>query len=246
MGERVVKGFAMGADDGGGNWSLPSSLPAETAKPLERMGRQRHPLTNQDFIVLSKDQPGFTPQQIAQFRQAIDAAAEGAFGEIRYLILDLASDTPAAAADDPDFLELAGAVETLVRWTTIIPVACVRGQAAGADLELALAANILVSDTNARFSFAVEPTSALGLYGSLARKLGFVSAERLMDQAKTLTAEQMAELFLVKEVLDLGQDMDPLWSFLERIGRRHNSSYAIYRAQCMAAPSIYKGLTSNS
>ena len=236
----------MGADDGGANWSLSASLPAEGSILFEPMGRQVHDRANRDFIVLHKDQPGFTPGQIAEVRQTIDAAAEGAFGEIRYLVLALASGAPAGAADDPAFLELAGAVETLVRWTTIIPVACVGGQVAGADLELALAANILVADTHAMFSFASEPTSALGLYGSLARKLGFVSAERLMDQAKTLTAQEMAELFLVKEVLDLERDADALGGFLARIGRRHNSSYAIYRAQCMAAPSIYKGLTLNT
>jgi enoyl-CoA hydratase/carnithine racemase len=241
-----MKRFAMGADDGGANWSLSASLPAERSNLFEPIGRQIHHQADRDFITLHKGQPGFTPRQIAEFRQTIDAAAEGAFGEIRYLVMDLASGSPAGAADDPAFLELAGAVETLVRWTTIIPVACVRGQVAGADLELALTANILVSDAKALFSFAAEPTSALGLYGTLARKLGFVSAERLMDQAKTLTAEEMAALFLVKEVLDLDRSMDALWSFLARIGRRHNSSYAIYRAQCMAAPSIYKGLTLNT
>ena len=106
----------MGADDGGANWSLLSSLPAESSKPFEPVGRQILPLADQDFVVLSKDRPGFEPRQIAEFREAIDAAAEGAFGDIRYLVLDFASDTPAAAADDPAFLELAGAVETLVRY----------------------------------------------------------------------------------------------------------------------------------
>ena len=65
----------MGADDGGANWSLSASLPAEGSILFEPMGRQVHDRANRDFIVLHKDQPGFTPGQIAEFRQTIDAAA---------------------------------------------------------------------------------------------------------------------------------------------------------------------------
>lgn len=238
-----MKNLAVQAHEGIRIWPLPSVSIAKNANAFELRPHETADRVATDFIVLSKYQSGFSLEQIADFRETIDAAQQGAFGPVRYIVLDLVGNAPSATVNDRTFLELAGAVETLVRSSPIISVACARGQIAGADLELALAANVLVADAKATFSFAAEPTSALGLYGCLAKKLGFVQAERLMDQAQILSTEQMCELFLVKETLDLNENMDALWRFLERSGRRHNASHAIYRAQSIASPSIYRSLT---
>ncbi len=148
---------------------------------------------------------------------------------------------PTSAASIPEFNRLAANIETLVSRTSLITVACIRGRIGGADLELALACNMLVCDAAAEFHFAADQGS-LGLYGSLATKLGYVYAERIIEQGATLTAEQMKDKLLVRETLELSNGLEPLWRFLERTGRRHNASWAIFRAQRMAAPSIYASL----
>ena len=194
-----------------------------------------------EVLVLSKRRRGFSRHELARFAETVDAVVSGRFPKARYLVLDFHTDVPDPGCVDPEFNRLAANIETLVSRSPLIAVACVRGRIGGSDLELALACNMLVADAGAEFHFAAEQGS-LGLYGSLATKLGYVYAERIMEQGMTLTAEQMKDKLLAKEVLELSGGLDPLWRFLERTGRRHNASWAIFRAQRMAAPSIYASL----
>jgi len=191
-----------------------------------------------EVLVLSKPRRGFSRQELARFAETVDAAVDGAFPKARYLVLDFHTAAPDSGSVSPEFNRLAANIETLVSRSPLIAAACVRGRIGGGDLELALACNMLVADTHAEFHFAADQGS-LGLYGSLATKLGYVFAERIMEQGATLTAEQMKAKLLVREVLELSEGLEPLWRFLERTGRRHNASWAIFRAQRMAAPSIY-------
>jgi enoyl-CoA hydratase/carnithine racemase len=194
-----------------------------------------------EVLVLSKPHRGFSGRELARFTETVDAAVGGRFPKARYLVLDFHTPAPDAGCVSPEFHQLAANIETLVSRSPLIAVACVRGRIGGGDLELALACNMLVADAGAEFHFAAEQGS-LGLYGSLATKLGYVFAERIMEQGATLTAEQMKDKLLVREVLDLTGGLEPLWRFLDRTSRRHNASWAIFRAQRMAAPSIYAAL----
>lgn len=190
------------------------------------------------MLVLSKPRRGFSRQELARFTETVDAAIDGHFPKARYLLLDFHTPAPDSGLVSPEFNRLAANIETLVSRSPLIAAACVRGRIGGSDLELALACNMLVADAGAEFHFAADQGS-LGLYGSLATKLGYVFAERIMEQGATLTAEQMKDKLLVREVLDLAEGLEPLWRFLDRTSRRHNASWAIFRAQRMAAPSIY-------
>jgi enoyl-CoA hydratase/carnithine racemase len=194
-----------------------------------------------EVLVLSKSRRGFSRQELARFAETVDAAVDGQFPRARYLVLDFQTPAPDVGFVSPEFNRLAANIENLVSRSPLIAAACVRGRIGGADLELALACNILVADTQAEFHFSADQAS-LGLYGSLATKLGYVYAERIMEQGATLTAEQMKDKLLVREVLELSEGLDPLWRFLDRTSRRHNASWAIFRAQRMAAPSIYAEL----
>ena len=194
-----------------------------------------------EVLVLSKPRRGFSRQELARFAETVDAAVDGRFPKARYLLLDFHTTAPDTGLVSPEFNRLAANIETLVSRSPLIAAACVRGRIGGSDLELALACNMLVADAGAEFHFASEQGS-LGLYGSLATKLGYVFAERLMEQGVTLTAEQMKDKLLVREVLELSEGLDPLWRFLDRTSRRHNASWAIFRAQRMATPSIYAAL----
>ena len=194
-----------------------------------------------DVLVLSKSHRGFSRHELARFAETVDAAVAGRFPKARYLVLDFHTTSPDLGGANPEFNRLAASIETLVSRSSLIAAACVRGRIGGSDLELALACNMLVADSAAEFHFAADQGS-LGLYGSLATKLGYVYAERIIEQGATLTAEQMKDKLLVRETLELSNGLEPLWRFLERTGRRHNASWAIFRAQRMAAPSIYASL----
>ncbi|HEY4031411.1 MAG TPA: hypothetical protein VGM25_13760 [Caulobacteraceae bacterium] len=194
-----------------------------------------------EVLVLSKPHRGYSARELSRFAETLEAAVDGRFPKARYLVLDFHTPSPDIGAVGPAFNKLAATVETLVSRSSLIAVACVRGRIGGGDLELALACNMLVADAAAEFHFGVEQGS-LGLYGSLATKVGYVYAERIMEQGVTLTTEQMKDKLLVRETLELSGGLEPLWRFLQRTSRRHNASWAIFRAQRMAAPSIYASL----
>jgi enoyl-CoA hydratase/carnithine racemase len=194
-----------------------------------------------EVLVLSKPRRGFSRSELARFAETVDAAVDGHFPKARYLVLDFHTAAPDAGLVSAEFNRLAANIETLVSRSRLIAAACVRGRIGGGDLELALACNMLVADAGAEFHFAADQGS-LGLYGSLATKLGYVFAERIMEQGATLTAEQMKDKLLVREVLELSDGLEPLWRYLDRTSRRHNASWAIFRAQRMATPSIYAEL----
>ena len=77
---------------------------------------------------------------------------------------------------------------------------------------------------------------SLATYGFLSQKIGFVRAERLMETGDSVNAEQMRDLLLVKAMLEEGAGFGEVEQFLARSLRRHNSAYAIYRAQRIASP----------
>jgi hypothetical protein len=194
-----------------------------------------------EVLVLSKPHRGYPARELTRFAETLEAAVDGRFPKARYLVFDFHAAAPDLGCVSPAFNRLAANIESLVSRSPLIAVACVRGRIGGGDLELALACNMLVADTAAEFHFGAEQGS-LGLYGSLATKLGYVYAERIMEQGVTLSAEQMKEKLLVRETLELSNGLEPLWRFLERTSRRHNSSWAIFRAQRMATPSVYASL----
>jgi enoyl-CoA hydratase/carnithine racemase len=216
-------------------------LPLEFAPRALSIAEAQSSREEAGVLVLSKPRRGFSKQELDRFSETVDAAIDGLYPKARYLVLDFHTAAPDLGFTSPEFHRLAANIENLVSRSPLIAAACVRGRIGGADLELALACNMMVADTQAEFHFAADHGS-LGLYGSLATKLGYVFAERLMEQGATLTAEQMKDKLLVREVLELSEGLDPLWRFLDRTSRRHNASWAIFRAQRMATPSIYAEL----
>lgn len=216
-------------------------LPAEDSPRSLTFTNEASSPEEAEVLVLSKSNRGFSRHELTRFAETVDAAVAGRFPKARYLVLDFNTASPDLGSVSPEFNRLAANIETLVSRTPLIAAACVRGRIGGSDLELALACNMLVADTAAEFHFAGDQGS-LGLYGSLATKLGYVYAERIIEQGATLTADQMKDKLLVRETLELANGLDPLWRFFERTSRRHNSSWAIFRAQRMAAPSIYASL----
>lgn len=190
-------------------------------------------LDDLDTVILSKTTTGFDAATIAELRVHIRDAAAGRLGRLKFLVVDFAHNGYAGPANSDEFDALITEAANLILSAPIVLIANARGPMAGADIEFALACSMLVGEAGTEFSFAEDPIVSVETYGFLAQKLGFVRAERLMESGEVLTAQQMHELLLLKDVIDDGEG---LRGFLAKTARRHNSCYGIYRASRMASP----------
>jgi enoyl-CoA hydratase/carnithine racemase len=204
---------------------------AAPAAPAPGLALQR--LDDLDTVILTKTATGFDAAAIAELRERIRDAAAGRLGRLKFLVVDFAHSGYAGPANSDEFDALITEAANLILSAPIVLVANARGPMAGADIEFALACSMLVGEAGVEFSFAEDPIVSMETYGFLAQKLGFVRAERLMESGEVLTAEQMHELLLLKDVID---DDEGLRGFLAKTGRRHNACYGIYRAHRMASP----------
>lgn len=197
-----------------------------------------HRLEDAQSIVIGKQVEGFEPDWLDSARRLVRDAAAGRLGPVKFLAFDFAHGGETGRPSDERSARFVGEVATLILRAPVVSVAYVRDYVSGPDLELALACNMLVCEQGARFSFAGDPVVSVATYALLAQKIGFVRAERLMENEQVLDAAQMSELLLVKETTAAGSGMSGLEQFLTRSVRRHNSTYGIYRAQRIATPLI--------
>ena len=218
-------------------FGLVSSAPQATpAEPAATLTVQR--LDDLDTVILTKTMTGFDGACIAELRERLRDAAAGRLGRLKFLVMDFAHNGHAGPANSDEFDALITEAANLILSAPIVLIANARGPMAGADIEFALACSMLVGEAGAQFSFAEDPIVSMETYGFLAQKLGFVRAERLMESGEILTAHQMQELLLLKDVID---DSEGLRGFLAKTARRHNSCYGIYRAHRMASPIARRG-----
>lgn len=189
-------------------------------------------------LLIGKASAGLSADWVDATRQHLAAAVSGELGLVKFIIFDLRAGQDLGVSRAPDANLLLGEIANLVLRAPIITIARARNRVGGGDLELALACCMLICDENAQFSFAADPIQSVATYALLAQKLGFVRAERLMDREEPLSAAEMRDLLLLKEVSPSGADPAELEKFLLRAGRRHNSAAAMYRAQRIATPLI--------
>lgn len=208
-----------------------SQLQEAAAAPAASLSLQR--LDDLDTVILTKTATGFDNATIAELRERLRDAAAGRLGRLKFLVVDFAHAGHAGPANSDEFDALITEAANLILSAPIVLIANARAPMAGADIEFALACSMLVGEAGTEFSFAEDPIVSMETYGFLAQKLGFVRAERLMESGEILTAEQMHELLLLKDVIDDGEG---LRGFLAKTARRHNSCYGIYRAHRMASP----------
>lgn len=192
-----------------------------------------------ESIVITKTVPGFSTPVVSALRALVREASAGRLGRLKYVVFELAHDSFALSTADEGFTDLLVEIETLILHAPTISAAFVRADLAGADLEFALACSLIVSRRDARFSFAADPLVSIGAYALLAQKIGFVLAERLMEEAEVLDAARMYELCLVKELVDTETLAE---GYLAGALRKHNAACGIYRAQRIAARSAHEAL----
>ncbi len=205
-------------------------------------GLIEHRIPALQTLVITKLVAGFDDDCVDSLRRIVDDVAAGRLGPLKFLVLDFAHHMERDSEGGTDFNRLVNEVAQLILRAPIVSVACVRANMAGADLELALACNMMIAETGRRFSFAADPALSLATYGFLSQKIGFVRAERLMEIGESMDAGQMRDLLLVKATLERGAGFGEVEQFLARALRRHNAAYAIYRAQRIASPSFLEDM----
>ncbi len=216
---------------------FPSLAPVADCRPSTD-GLIERRLDDLQTLVVSKTRAGFDRPMVEALRLIVRDAAAGRLGGLKFLAFDFCHHSQGHAGGAEGFPALVAEVANLILKAPIVAVACARAHMEGADLEFALACSMLVGERGAQFSFADDPLSATGIYGFLAQKLGFVAAERLMEGAEVLGADEMRALLLLKDVAEPGDGVAALEQFLRRTARRHNSCYGIYRAQRITAPAL--------
>lgn len=191
-----------------------------------------------DALIVTKSRPGFDEPTAEALARLVAAVAGGELAGLKYLVIDFAHGDAAGAPPPPRLAELNAAIEELILRAPVITIAWARSVMAGGDLDVALNCSILAAQDRACFSFAGDPMRLFGLYAALARKIGFVKTERLIESGRLLSAEEMRDLCLARDVIAAGEGAAPIEAYLQGCARRHNASQAIFRAQRLAMPPI--------
>ncbi len=197
-----------------------------------------HRLENLDTLVVRKPCRGFDRDCVDKLSELLRriGRGEGDLSRLKYLVFDFAHQGEGEAEAADGFEELASANAELILEAPVISIAWARGFMIGADLDFALSCSMIVAERGARFSFEVDPIASIGVYGSLAQKIGFVRAERLMEHGVVLGAEEMRDLLLAKQVADREAGLEGIELYVGKSSRRYNASYSLFRAQRIATP----------
>jgi hypothetical protein len=184
-----------------------------------------------DVLVVSKLRPGFDEECVDDLTRLLSAISSGRTKRPKYLVFDFAHRRRGDASGSAGFQKLVAANSELILDAPVITVAWVRSFIAGADFEFACHCAMLVAEKDALFSFDGDPDRLFGLYASLARKIGLVRTQGLMETGAVLGAEDMHNLMLAKDVVEPTRGLAAIGDYMRQCGRRHNAAYSIFRAQ---------------
>ena len=184
-----------------------------------------------DVLVVSKLHPGFDDECVDDLTRLLSAISSGRTARPKYLVFDFAHLRGGEASGSVGFRNLVVANSELILEAPVITVAWVRSFMAGADFEFACHCAMMVVERGALFSFDGDPDRLFGLYASLARKIGLVKTQGLMETGAVLGAEDMRNLMLAKDVVEPRRGLAAMGDYMRQCGRRYNAAYAIFRAQ---------------
>ncbi len=187
-----------------------------------------------EAVIVARTRQVWDEGQIGLLRQTIRRIATGQTA-CKFLVLDIPSCQEGMGKPPNGFDECVEDVMNLIVEVPVISIAWARGLLAGADLEMALTCSIMVGEPEAALSFERDLVNSLRSYSLLAQKIGFVQAERLMENGTVLGAKAAYDLMLLHSIVPpQGGPFDGIAEFVKTRTRRHNSSYGIYRAQRIA------------
>lgn len=187
-----------------------------------------------ELVIVSTRVAGFGSGRIDVLRTLIRDVASGQVGPCKFLVFDLFASSADVGKPASGFDSLVEELSNLIFQAPVLSIAWARRHMSGPELELALACSMMVGEEGARFGFDIDLVDSLRTYSLLAHKLGFVRAERLMEEGSVIGAAMAHDLMLLHSVVPAGDGVDGIRSFARSRLRRHNSSCGLYRAQRIA------------
>src|SRR5918996_1480282 len=126
-----------------------------------------------------------------------------------------------------------------------LTIAMVHGDALGGGFETVLSCDVVIAERGAKFGlpeilFNLFP--GMGAYSLLCRRLDGARAQKLMLSGRIYSAEEMEAMGLVDLVVEQGQGVDAVRSYLERNRRRHDTLCALSRVRQHCQPVSYEEL----
>lgn len=121
----------------------------------------------------------------------------------------------------------------------VLTAALIEGDAVGGGFEAMLTNDLVVAESGTRFGlpeihFNLFP--GMGAFSFLKRKLGAAEARRLIEDGRTRSAEEMAELGLVDHVCARGAGEATLRTIIAERAGRFSTDLALKRAQQRVDP----------
>ena len=116
----------------------------------------------------------------------------------------------------------------------IITVSLVQGHALGGGFEAALSSNVIIAEETAKFGlpevlFNLFP--GMGAYSLLARRVGMVTAEKMITSGKVMSARELHDHGVIDAAVPKGDGEKAVYELVARQNRRFNSHLAIYRTR---------------
>lgn len=163
------------------------------------------------------------PAMIA-FRDAIQGLQEKSEDELRAVVLtgagdkafcsggDLVALSNHPSADDARyFIQVMGEALNLLETLPVPVIAAINGYALGGGSEMALACDIRIAGSKARFGMIQIENALIPGFGGgqrLLRTVGYALAIELLLESITLTAAEAQQIHLINQVVDAGTALD--------------------------------------
>jgi DSF synthase len=112
----------------------------------------------------------------------------------------------------------------------VTTISLVQGECLGGGFEAALSSDVIIAERGARFGFPeilFNLFPGMGAYSFLERRVGQVRAEQLITCGKIYSAEEMAALGVIDEVVDDGQGETAVDALARRRARNRNGFAAL-------------------
>ena len=121
----------------------------------------------------------------------------------------------------------------------VMTVALINGDAVGGGFEAMLTSDLVIAERHAKFGlpevlFNLFP--GMGAHAFLARKVGKATARMLIEDGKTRSADELAELGLIDIVCDTGESAATLQQFAEDNAGKFNTVRLLRRAMKRVDP----------
>ena len=124
----------------------------------------------------------------------------------------------------------------------VTEISLVQGDALGGGFESAIAADVVIAETQSKFGLPdvlFNSFPGIGAYTFLSRKVGPSIAERIILSGKLYSAEELHELGIIDIIVDEDQGESAVYSYISKANRCNNTIDFLRKARNMHFPINY-------